>query len=122
MPRDTWKHPAAASSNARPAFPRRRRERGDGEKGEKKRRRKGVRWRPNEWAPLGSDLGRRVRWQAGWCLAAGPRAGRKGVWAESEVVSPLKGRKVFPISYSYFSFNSNLNYDSNLNSIQIKSK
>jgi hypothetical protein len=49
-----------------------RRERDDGEK---KGRRKGVRWRSDEWAPLGSDSGRRVRWQAGWRLAAGQRVG-----------------------------------------------
>jgi hypothetical protein len=39
-----------------------RRERGNGEKGENKGRRKRVRWRPDEWVPLGSDSGRRVRW------------------------------------------------------------
>jgi hypothetical protein len=74
-----------------------------------------VGWRPDEWVPICSDPGRRVMWLAGWRFVVGPRVGRKGMRAESEVVGPPKGKKVFLFTYSYFLFNSNLNSNSNLN-------
>jgi hypothetical protein len=42
---------------------------------EKERKKKGVRWRPDEGAPLGSDPILRVMWPTGRRSVGGPRVG-----------------------------------------------
>jgi hypothetical protein len=50
------------------------RERRQGKRG-KDRKKKGVRWRPDEGVPLGSDPSLRVMWPGGWLSVGGPRIG-----------------------------------------------
>jgi hypothetical protein len=53
-----WRHPAAAGSAARPAFPwwQRGTEREEGEKGERKKKKEAA-WPPDGWVPHSSDSG-----------------------------------------------------------------